>query len=58
MKSIHTKPINVNSISELYRLMGLPKPKHPLISLIKLEDASTPIFDASTSLILDFILFQ
>ena len=54
MSNQQTKYITVNSISELYRLMGLPKPKHPLISLIKLEDASTPIFGSTTSLILDF----
>jgi AraC family transcriptional activator of pobA len=54
MGNKHTKHIPVNSISELYRLMSLPKPEHPLISLIKLEDASLPIFDSSTSLILDF----
>ena len=54
MDNKHIKHIAVNSISELYRLLGLPKPKHPLISLIRLEDASSPIFDASTSLTLDF----
>lgn len=54
MDNKHTKHITVNSISELYRLMGLPKPKHPLISLINLGDASSPIFDASTNLMLDF----
>ncbi len=54
MDNKHTKHININSISELYRLLGLPKPKHPLISLIKLEDASSPISDSSTNLILDF----
>ncbi|MBT32196.1 MAG: AraC family transcriptional regulator [Thalassobius sp.] len=32
--------ITVNSISELYKLLGISKPKHPLIGLIKLEDIS------------------
>lgn len=29
--------ITINSISELHRLMGLPKPLHPLISLINMD---------------------
>lgn len=48
------KHISVNSISALFRLMNLPKPEHPLISLLKLEDASAFPFETSTSLILDF----
>lgn len=28
----------INSISEAYKLSGLPKPEHPLIGLIRLED--------------------
>jgi len=30
--------IAINSISELHRLMGLPKPLHPLISLINMDE--------------------
>lgn len=30
--------IKINSVSELHRLIGLPKPLHPLISLIKMDD--------------------
>lgn len=30
----------VNSISELHKMMGLPKPLHPLVSLINMGDAS------------------
>lgn len=31
----------INSISELHRLMGLPKPLHPLISLINMGDVES-----------------
>lgn len=30
----------VNSISELHKMMGLPKPLHPLVSLINMGDTS------------------
>lgn len=32
----------INSISELYKLSGLPKPKHPYIGLINFEDTTAP----------------
>ncbi|MES2650515.1 MAG: helix-turn-helix transcriptional regulator [Bacteroidota bacterium] len=32
----------INSISELYKLSGLPKPKHPYIGLINFEDTTSP----------------
>lgn len=33
--------IAINSISELHRLMGLPKPLHPLISLINMDEVQS-----------------
>ncbi|WP_031530302.1 helix-turn-helix domain-containing protein [Dyadobacter crusticola] len=33
------KPYLINSISEQHRLLGLPKPKHPLVSVFRHEDA-------------------
>lgn len=30
----YTKPIRIKTISELHRLRGLPKPEHPLISVV------------------------
>jgi len=44
----------INLISELYQLMHLPKPDHPLISVIKLEDTAVSGFISSTSLIFNF----
>lgn len=54
MKHKNNKHITVNSISELFRVMHLPKPEHPLISLIKLEDATVSGFESTGSLILNF----
>jgi AraC-like DNA-binding protein len=31
-------PIHIKTIAEYHRLMGLPKPEHPLISVIKFDD--------------------
>lgn len=33
----NTTPFRIRSISEIHRLMGLPKPHHPLISIIDLK---------------------
>lgn len=38
MKSEHSKPYMISSISELHRLLELPKPEHPLISIINFEE--------------------
>jgi AraC family transcriptional regulator, transcriptional activator of pobA len=33
----HTTPYRIKSITEVHRLMGLPKPQHPLIGMIDLK---------------------
>lgn len=38
MNKEENKPIKFNSLSDLHRVLGLPKPLHPLISLIKISD--------------------
>lgn len=46
-----TKPYRISSITEIHRLMGMPKPHHPLIGLIDLSglktdsNISTVLFD-------------
>lgn len=47
------KFLTINSISELCKLMGMPKPQHSLISLIRLEDI-TPSEYESINFILNF----
>jgi AraC family transcriptional regulator, transcriptional activator of pobA len=34
------KPYSINSISEQHRLLGLPKPKHPLVSVFSHKDTN------------------
>ncbi|WP_192350063.1 AraC family transcriptional regulator [Algoriphagus sp. Y33] len=47
----NSKPYRIQSITEIHRLMGLPKPLHPLIGIIDLtglrnnSDISTVLFD-------------
>jgi AraC family transcriptional activator of pobA len=47
----YSKPYKIKSITEIHRLMGLPKPHHPLISIIDLKglknhpDINAVIFD-------------
>lgn len=46
----NSKPYRIKSITEIHRLMGLPKPQHPLIGFIDLSkitnsDVNTVLFD-------------
>ncbi|WP_462264298.1 helix-turn-helix domain-containing protein [Mucilaginibacter sp.] len=43
-KEVNT-PYIINSISELHRMLGLPKPQHPLISVIDLNTVSKDLGD-------------
>ena len=40
MKKETNLPYKIESLSELHRLLGLPKPLHPLISLVNNQDGS------------------
>lgn len=48
------QPIRIKTITEYHRLTGLPKPEHPLISVINLESLARPPVDGPVSLIFDF----
>ncbi|MFN8347189.1 MAG: helix-turn-helix domain-containing protein [Spirosomataceae bacterium] len=47
----HSKPYRIQSITEIHRLMGLPKPHHPLIGVVDLSqlkndpEKNTVLFD-------------
>ena len=43
-----------NTITEYHRAAGLPKPAHPLISLVHMEDLNRPLAESSFSLTYDF----
>jgi len=40
MSMANSKPYRISSITEIHRLMGLPKPHHPLISIVDLKGLS------------------
>ncbi len=46
------KPYHVKSISEFHKYKNLPKPEHPLISVVNVEDFSQDV--ESVSLVLDY----
>lgn len=42
------------SLSEFHKMFGLPKPEHPLVSFIRLEDMTLPTEGLSENMVLDF----
>ncbi|MBO9730296.1 MAG: helix-turn-helix transcriptional regulator [Chitinophaga sp.] len=49
-----TTPLHIKTISEYHALRGLPKPKHPLISVINFDDMDQSGELGAQSLIFDF----
>jgi AraC family transcriptional activator of pobA len=49
-----TQPYRIKTISQYHELMGLPKPAHPLITVVDMETIRRPPNDAPTSLVFDF----
>jgi AraC family transcriptional activator of pobA len=43
-----------HTITEYHRAAGLPKPAHPLISLVHMDELNSPLAEGSFSLIYDF----
>lgn len=54
MKSANVSPQKFNSISELHKALGFPKPVHPLVSLINYADIKTPADELPKALLLNF----
>jgi AraC family transcriptional activator of pobA len=54
MRNLANKPHKFKSLSEFHQLFGLPKPEHPLVSFICLEDMSMPEQALPDYLVLDF----
>lgn len=48
------QPLRFNTITEYHRAAGLPKPQHPLISLVRMDQLTRPIAEGPISLIMDF----
>jgi AraC-like DNA-binding protein len=48
------KPVRIKTISEFHRLRGLPKPEHPLISVINVADLKRRHADEPTNFVFDY----
>jgi len=49
-----TQPYRIKTISEYHQAVGLPKPEHPLISVINMESITGVIPDIPASMVFDF----
>jgi len=49
-----TEPLRIQTISELHQLRGLPRPEHPLISVLNLDDLKRSPGKVPGSLVFDF----
>lgn len=54
MKSVSKHPVVFNSISELHRALGLPKPLHPLISLVDYSNITVDTTDLEKGMLFNF----
>ena len=48
------QPLRIKTISQYHQVMGLPKPAHPLISVVEMDSIERPSDDGSISLVFDF----
>jgi len=48
------QPLRIKTISEYHKVMGLPKPEHPLISVINFESIKHLPYGESINLVFDF----
>lgn len=54
MKIVSKLPVIFNSISELHRALGLPKPLHPLISLVDYNNITVDTTDLEKGMLFNF----
>lgn len=52
------KPLNVKTISEFHQFNGLPKPEHPLISIVDYAKLNRPNNEGSTALIFGYYVIS
>lgn len=48
------QPFRIKTISEYHKLMGLPKPEHPLISVVNFDAIRRLPYDAAINIVFDF----
>lgn len=51
---VNKQPYRIRTITEYHRVMGLPKPEHPLISVVNFESIKQLPYRESVSLVFDF----
>jgi AraC family transcriptional activator of pobA len=54
MKNLNKQPTVFNSISELHRALGLPKPLHPLISLVDYSSITVDTVELEKGMLFNF----
>ncbi len=54
MKKTTTAPYIINSISELHRLLELPPPRHPLVSVINLDEVTCYLAEDIRAVVYNF----
>jgi AraC family transcriptional activator of pobA len=54
MKNVNKQPVVFNSISELQRALGLPKPLHPLISLVDYSNITVETDELEKGMLFNF----
>lgn len=54
MKNVSKRPVVFNSISELHRALGLPKPLHPLISLVDYSNITVDTAELEKGMLFNF----
>lgn len=50
----NTQPYRFKTITEYHRVLGLPKPEHPLISVIDISSFTPPAIDGPVTVVFDF----
>src|SRR5580700_11360226 len=50
----NSQPFRIKTISQYHQVMGLPKPEHPLISVVNMETINHPSGKPPSSLMFDF----
>jgi len=49
-----TQPFRIRSISHFHQLRGLPKPEHPLVSVVNFDDVKHPVEGEPQNLVADY----
>ena len=54
MKKLNAQPYSINSVSEIHRILGLPKPENPWVSVINFDEIQCFADDSLKSVVYNF----